>query len=679
MSPRDVLMSTPALLAVDTGGTFTDLLLQHDGRLVALKLPSTPEDPGAALLEGVRQLLEGIEAGEPPTLRVRHGTTVATNTLLERRGARVVLVTNSGIEDVLEIGRQNRPELCALSGRRPPTLVPRGDRIGLRGRVGPRGEELEALDPGELASLPERLRGAEAVAVVLLHSYANPAHEEAVAAALAGSGLPVSLSSRILPEFREYERTVTTVVNAYVAPRMGRYLRRLGERLGRLPGGGTLSVMGSAGGTLPLERALAEPVHTVLSGPAGGVVAALEWGRRCGSDHVLALDMGGTSTDVSLLPGELRYTSEGQVGGLPLGVPLLDIHTVGAGGGSMARLDPAGVLRVGPESAGAVPGPVAYGSGGTEITVTDAHLWLGRLPEGLRIAGSRELDREAVAAPMADLAHRAGVTPEAMAEGILEVADTAMERALRRISVERGVDPSDFLLVAFGGAGGLHAVELAQRLGVRAVLVPPDPGLLSAFGILASPVSCERSLTVLLPAEDPGMLGAIARSFGRLEDDACRELGAEGHEKDAVHTRRWIDARYADQGFELRIPVGEGSLGGAVTPGWVEGFHAAHERRYGFRRSAPVVAVTLRVRATLPPPRLELSVPAPRTAGPASSTIVHYRGRNLDATVLPRASLLPDTRIPGPAIITEYSATTWCPPGWSVEQEGSGALFLRPG
>jgi len=531
----DSELSSTVVLAVDTGGTFTDLLLLADGNLRTLKVPSTPLDPADAVLSGARTLLE---ASRP--YRLLHGSTVATNGLLERKGARVILVTNRGFEDVLEIGRQNRPQLYALAGHRPPPLVAREDRIGIQGRLGPNGEVIDDLDPAELAALKERFGDAEALAVVLLHSYANQEHEEAVAMALGGTGHPLSVSSRLLPEYREYERTSTTVVNAYVSPIMSRYLGRLDRESEADP----VHIMSSSGGAVPVERAIREPVHTVLSGPAGGVVGALEWARRSGSDRIITFDMGGTSTDVSLCPGKLLHTREFEIAGQPVAVPVIDIHTVGAGGGSLARVDAGGALRVGPESAGADPGPICYDRGGTEVTVTDAHVWLGRLPPEAFLGGKGVLHRGRIQGPMSGLADALGKSLEGAAEGVLSVVNTAMERALRVISVERGFDPAEFVLVAFGGAGALHVAELVERLGARRALVPPDPGLLSAYGMLAAPPAREVSRTLLVSSDDPDRSGALEGTFQELEAQAVREMTAEGNDPESLSVIKSVDARY---------------------------------------------------------------------------------------------------------------------------------------
>lgn len=660
----------PAVVAVDAGGTFTDLLVLEAGPsddasngaapLRSLKVPSTPADPSRAVLDGIRAL--GLA---PETFVLLHGTTVATNALLERRGAHVGLITNRGFEDVIEIGRQDRPQLYALVGRRKPPLAGREDRIGVGGRLDPKGVELEPLDPQELEGLREWAADRESLAVCLLHSYAEPGHEEAVAAALQDCGAPVSVSSRLLPEFREYERTSTTVVNAYVAPLVSGYLRRL-ERSGAR----RVSIMGSNGGTVPLRRAAQEPVRTVLSGPAGGVVAALHWGRMAGFDDVITFDMGGTSTDVSLCPGRPLRTREFAVDGQPVAVPVLDIHTVGAGGGSIARMDAGGALKVGPESAGAAPGPVCYGRGGTDPTVTDAHVWLGRLPAAGFLGGTAKLDREAVEPALAKLADAMDAGVAAAAEGVLAVAETAMERALRVISVERGYDPREFCLVAFGGAGGLHVAGLAERIGAERALVPPAPGLLSAFGMLVAPVTRETSRTVLLRSRgaDPAVDQAMDHAFGELEAEAVRALLEEGCDEADIRVRRSVDARCAGQSFELRVPAQD----------WVEAFHAAHEQRYGYaRRDNPVEAVTLRAVARVAPPEFRVPGPARQeTPRPAKATVLTAQG-SIEVDQYARERLGAGARLAGPAIVTEYSGTTWVPQRWECTVVESGSLLLE--
>jgi N-methylhydantoinase A len=652
---------TAAVVAVDTGGTFTDVVALADGRLTVLKVPSTPDDPARAVLEGVRRAL-----GHRRYTLV-HGSTVATNTLLERTGARVALVTNRGFEDVIEIGRQNRPQLYAVVGHRPPALVAREDRHGVAGRTGPDGDQETGLDPVELDGLSRRLHGAEAVAICMLHSYADPDHEERIAKALDDLGIPVSISARLLPEYREYERTATTVVNAYITPRMDRYLGTLEDQAGA----DRIRVMGSGGGAITVGRARREAVHTVLSGPAGGVMGALRVAGDAGLDRIVTFDMGGTSTDVSLCPGAPLHTREFTIAGVPVAVPVIDIHTVGAGGGSIAHMDAGGALRVGPRSAGAEPGPICYGRGGRQVTVTDANVWLGRLPAGTFLGGETSLDRDAIQAPLHELAHRMGTTPDDAAEGIIAVVDTAMEGALRVISVERGYDPADFTLVAFGGAAGLHAAELATRLGIPKVLVPPDPGVLSALGMLVSPVRKDVSRSLLLRGDDASP-DRVSAAFTALEAAALQAMAEEGLDPDDVSLHRLADVRYAGQSFELTVPASD----------WADRFHRAHADRYGFHRhDATLELVTLRVQATgpeAPTPRPSPDAAAIRQRTTPRRTPVRYRGRDLDTTLIPRDTLAPGDTIDGPAVVEEYSATCWLPPGWHARVLDALGLLLAP-
>jgi N-methylhydantoinase A len=650
----------PTVVAVDTGGTFTDFVVLRGTDVAVHKRASTPANAAQAVLEGLREL---IRPGEDFVLA--HGSTVATNALLERRGARTVWITNRGFEDLIEIGRQTRPQLYALVSERAAPLVAAEDRIGMSGRILHDGSEESPLDLEELSGLAARVRDAESVAVGLLHSYANPAHEESVASTLAELGVPVTCSARLLPEYREYERFSTALVNAYVAPLVRRYL----EALDRESGAARVRIMASGGGSFSVERAAREPVHTILSGPAGGVVAALEAAQRCGFERVLSFDMGGTSTDVSLCPGQPTHTKEYEISGSAVAIPVIDIHTVGAGGGSIAGRDPGGALKVGPESAGAVPGPICYGRGGTAVTVTDAHVYLGRIPAELFLGGEQVLDRAAIEGPLRELAAALGTSPESAAQGVLEVANTRMEGALRLISVERGHDPANLVLVAFGGAAPLHAAELAGRLGVPRVLVPPDPGTLSARGILVADVRKDASRSVLRRGAD-AEISALQPLFAELEQAARAELAAEGFQGEIVSVDRAIDARYGGQSYELAVPL---------TADWVEGFHAAHLSRFGFKREDAVVeAVTLRLTA-----RARVSHPASRpihrSKAPAAAerTLrVYIHGEWRDVPLHTRAALRAGHSIDGPAVIAEYSATTWLPSGWYAEVASYGDLLL---
>lgn len=651
-----------SIIAIDTGGTFTDVVMWDGDRLSVLKVPSTPSDPAMAVLTGIEAALGG-----DASFVLLHGSTVATNALLERRGARVALVTNTGFEDVIEIGRQNRPQLYALVGESPEPLVRREDRHGVDGRLDENGREIESMDEEDIAALPSRLASAEAIAICLLHSYANPDHERRVAEAVARLGVPVSVSTDLLPEFREYERTATTVVNAYVAPVMDRYLGRIETD----SGAGRVRIMGSGGGAIPVARARREAVHTILSGPAGGVMGALAVAGRAGIDRILTFDMGGTSTDVSLCPGRPMHTREFSIAGLPVAVPVLDIHTVGAGGGSIARIDAGGALRVGPESAGAEPGPICYGRGGTRITVTDANVWLGRLPLAgwhHSLAGHGPgLDREAIASPLSELAHGFGMDLDEAAEGVVAVANAAMERALRVISVERGYDPADFTLVPFGGAAGLHAVALAERLGIPRILVPPDPGVLSAFGMLIAPVRKDVSRTVLWSSAEGER---IAVALAELEAQARAAMEEEGIPAASIEVNRWIDARYRGQSFELTVPDRD----------WVEAFHVAHRTRYGYeRRDGQVEAVTLRVEALAAGPRVVAAGPGQGGEGAAGTGEVRERGRRFDTPLHDRAALEAGRVLVGPCIVCEYSSTLWVPGGWKAVVLEDGSMVVEAG
>ena len=509
-------MTTPVLVGIDTGGTFTDVVVVRDMRLTIHKEPSTPDNPAEAVLQGLRNVFDGVPH------RLVHGSTVATNALLERRGADTALLTTKGFEDVIEIGRQTRRVIYDIDVTKPAPLVEPDHRLGVAERVGPTGAVREGLTDAEIDALCAKVRGlnVDGVAICLLHSYANPEHEQRLAARLRDTfdGF-VTTSYEVLPEFREYERTSTTVVNAYVGPVMASYLGHL-ER--ELPAD-SVRIMQSNGGVISLQAAQKHAVQTILSGPAGGAVGGFEIGRRAGYDQVITFDMGGTSTDVSLCPGALSRTPEASVGDLPIRVPVIDIHTVGAGGGSIAYRDPGGSLRVGPRSAGAMPGPICYGRGGTEITVTDANLFLGRLAPGHFLGGKSTLLVEPVREAMASFAKEIGLSTVEVANGVLRVANATMERAMRVISLERGFDPRDFSLVCFGGAGGMHAADLARSMAIPRVIVPQAAGILSALGMLLADVVRDYSLTVLRSTDELAD-GALASAFATLEARADEDL-----------------------------------------------------------------------------------------------------------------------------------------------------------
>lgn len=686
-------------VGVDTGGTFTDFVYAAGGRKRVFKLASTPADPSQAITEGLRRIAEETGASVRD-MEVVHGTTVGTNALLERRGARIALVTTEGFEDVLAIGRQARPRLYDLNATRAEPLVPRRLRFGVRERVAASGEVLEELEEGALASLVERLRSAqvEAVAVVLLFSFVRPEHERRIAAALQTLGVPLSVSHRILPEYREYERTSTVTINAYLQPLMGAYSKRLSTAAPRL------RVMLSSGGSVSARVAGHEPVRTILSGPAGGVGGALAAARRAGIDDIITFDMGGTSTDVALCAGgRVRLTNEATVAGLPVAVPVMDIHTVGAGGGSIARVDVGGSLRVGPESAGARPGPACYGRG-TLPTVTDANLVLGRFGGASLLGGDFPLDEKRAERALSELAREmsaaAGrsVSAAEAALGVVRVVNAGMERALRAVSVERGFDPRAFTLVTFGGAGGLHAVELARALRIPRVIVPPAPGALSAQGALSSDVIKDLSRTVMLEAGDAKGETMLERTFRELEREGRDALKREGFDGTRQRHERSVAARYKGQSFELEIKyprptVAETRARGrdgndAQTQGLaplIELFHAAHRERYGYARAESTVEiVSARVRSVGLVERLQeekalWGVARGKTVEPHGRARVFLTdGKAKAVGVYAREEVAAGARLRSPCIITEYSSTTLVPSGARASLDAYGNLVIEP-
>lgn len=632
-------------IGVDAGGTFTDFVVLHDdGRLEAFKLRSNPRAPAQVILAGLARATAGRTRREP--VDVVHGSTVATNALLERKGARTAFVTTSGFEDLLEIGRQNRAELYNLTPQPRAPLVPRTLCFGLAERIHFDGVIARRPSQQELKHLAARLKraGVQSIAICFLHSYGNATHERLVAKALAGVADYVCASHEVSPEFREYERGSTIAVNAYIGPLMDQYLGEL-ERARRF----RIAIMQSNGGFLSTRDARKHAVRTVLSGPAGGVVGALATARRSNFRNVLGFDMGGTSTDVSLACGAPRETTEAVVDGFPIRVPMLDIHTVGAGGGSIARVDAGGLLRVGPESAGADPGPACYGTG-TDATVTDAHVLLGRIDALL--GGGMPLDVARAAQAVDHIARALKVDRDEAAAGIVRVANANMERAIRVVSVERGFDPREFTLVAFGGCGGLHACEIADELGIASVVVPQHAGALSALGMLLAPAVRDYAAGVL------GRTG-IEAQFTRLERRARRE-------SPGATILRSADLRYRGQSYELNVP----------WPNDQNNFHAEHRRIYGYSVPLrPVEIVTIRVRA-----RSEVAKPrfVRATASPEKPVIrkVWVGGSWRKANVW-RRQQLPAAAQQGPALVLDYGATTLIPPGWHCNVDRAGNLVIQ--
>ncbi|MBV9689322.1 MAG: hydantoinase/oxoprolinase family protein [Ktedonobacteraceae bacterium] len=662
---------THILAGVDTGGTFTDIVLFQQGKLRVHKVLSTPHDPSRAILDGLSQL------NAMGNLQVFvHGSTVATNAVLERKGVLTGLITTSGFRDVLEIGRQTRSKLYDLRVQNIPPLVPRSRRMEVVERLNERGEVLIPLDENSLKDALRGLQeaGVEAVAVVLLFSFANPEHEERVAQAARETGMYVSASWEVLPEFREYERTSTVVLNAYVGPLIDRYLGRLEQAL---PKETVLRIMQSNGGSISSTMARREAARTLLSGPAAGTVGAAFVARASDISQIIALDIGGTSTDVSLVDGGITETTDGKVAGYPTKLPMIDIHTVGAGGGSIAWFDLGGALRVGPTSAGADPGPAAYGHGGTEATVTDAHVVLGRLIPDAFLGGTMHLDTRRALAVVSHIAQRLKASVEQAALGIIRIVNANMEAAIRVISVERGLDPRHFTLVAFGGAGPLHACELASALRIPRVLIPATPGVLSALGMLVADTLKDYVRTVMVPLEEAQDI--ISSTLAALEEQGRADLSREGVAADSLIIERSLDLRYVGQSYELTIPFAGDSLQAANQ------FHVAHERRFGYNdpnERVQVVNVRLKARGIVNPPVLERqAIIAGAVADPAMTRRVIFASGDgpvaYEVPVYERASLRPGATFSGPAIITQYDTTTVVPPAWSVQVDAVGSLIIE--
>jgi N-methylhydantoinase A len=672
-------MAAPLRVGIDIGGTFTDFVLYDpdSARLETFKLLSTPSDPSQAVLDGLARI-HSRQAGMH-SMHIVHGSTVATNALLERKGARVGLVATEGFKDLLQIGRQNRPELYNLFADPPPSLVEPACRFEVSERVGSRGEVIRELEVSQVEYLPAQLNraGVETVAVCLLFSFLHPEHEAIVAQKLRTAGFNVSVSSEILPEFREYERFSTTAVNAYVSPALERYLARLESTLASQPDS-SLRIMQSNGGSLSVETARRQGVHCILSGPAGGVVGAQRL-LQASPDlphRLLTFDMGGTSTDVSLVDGEPALTTEAVIGGCPIRVPLLDIHTIGAGGGSIAFADPGGALRVGPQSAGADPGPACYGRGELP-TVTDANLVLGRLDPASFLGGELSLYPQRAQRALAELGSRLGLDPVQAALGVVEVADAHMERALRLISVERGHDPRLFALLSFGGAGGLHAVELARRLGIRTVLAPPLASTLSAFGMLAADVAKDYGQTVMLPG---------FTSFAELQDRfapwtqrGLQDLLAEAPVEAEIEVQQSLDMRLRGQSYELSVPF---------TGAFMNDFHDLHTRAYGYSRpemAVEIVNLRLRLVARIEPPRLE---PLPTSGADPAAAFLGLRPLALGINGLPvwqdvpfyqGERLLPGNVVSGPCVVIRSDTTILLAPGDSARVDSLANLLIGVG
>ena len=652
------------VIGVDTGGTFTDFVFKDGDRWGVYKLLSTPHNPAEAVLNGLQHI-----AGAKGK-RIVHGSTVATNAILERKGVKTALITNEGFEDIIEIGRQNRRRLYDLAYRKEPHIVPKELRFGVKQRTLCTGEILEDLDVKGAQDIFQKIREAkaESVAVCLLYSYLAPSHEKTIGDLVEALDIPVSLSHHILSEFREFERTSTTIINAYVSPKMKGYVSYLMDALGKED---SLRVMQSNGGSISAVTAMNESVRTILSGPAGGAVGAYEIAKMAGCDKIISFDMGGTSTDVSLMDRQLSLTLESEISGYPVKVPMIDIHTVGAGGGSVAYRDLGGSLKVGPESAGADPGPICYGKGDS-ITVTDAHLYLGRLIPEHFLGGSMTLQVDTLEPYFTHMAKDLGLSTVELAEGILSVANTAMEKAIRVISVERGFDPREFTLFTFGGAGGMHAAYLAKLLSIPKVLVPRSPGILSAIGMLMADIIKDYSLTVMLNQFNADT-EEVSKLFHSLEDKGTQDLISEGTEEKNVILERYLDMRYEGQSYEIIVPFDDD---------FIEGFHGLHEKKYGYRnqdKTVEIVNLRLRARGVPDKPTFEKSQVSSKK--PIAEALLGQREVVFDfkpakTQIINREKLVSGNKMSGPAVLVEYSSTIVVPPFAEASVDEYGNLIM---
>lgn len=652
------------LIGVDIGGTFTDLVLSVDGKLYVHKLLSTPHDPAQGMLVGLQEL---HPQGADASTRVAHGSTVATNAILERKGAPTALITTQGFRDILAIGRQNRPQLYALQPQLSPPLIPRKWSYEVPERLNHRGQVITPLDIDALDKILDHIaqENIASVAVCFLYSYLNPIHEQAVRARILEQGLledwQIALSSDVLPEFREYERASTVSLEAYVRPVMSRYLKNLEDGLSKEV---SLRIMSSDGGVMSAERVRKRAIHTALSGPAAGVIGGFHLAQQAGYDHVITLDMGGTSTDVSLCPGEPNLRAESEIDSLPLRTRLLDIETIGAGGGSIARLDAGGALCVGPESAGAVPGPIVYNRGGEGVTVTDANAILGRMDAEHFLGGEMKLSLEPARQALATLGRKMGRTVEEAAQGVIHVANVNIDRALRRVSVARGYDPRDFTLVAFGGAGPLHACEVAERLEIPRVFIPRYPGVLCAFGLLMADVVLEQSRSILKPVT-PKTADLLQEYLGKMSEQSIADLTQEGFAAEDIILTKLIDARYRGQSHELTIPHME-DIPAA--------FHAAHAQEYGHAMPEQTVeVVNLRLQAVGMVEKPSLTPEAVEENDGSDALL----GQRSSFTLYARKRLSPGARFYGPALVFQMDSTVYVPLGWGVSVDGYYNLILE--
>ncbi len=642
-------------IGIDTGGTFTDFVFFDGNSITIHKVPSTPKDPSDAILSGIKEMV--TESGVD--LTIVHGTTVATNALLERKGSRIALITTKGFEDVIQIGRQNRGELYDVFWEAPIPLVPSNLRFGVTERTSYQGEILNRIKKSEVMGLVSKLRKLDVsgIAICFLHSYTNPENELKVEKYLRSLGVPISTSSKILPEFREFERTSTIVANSYLLPKVKSYMDTLSKQLPSAD----VSIMQSSGGVMSPSQAATEPVRIILSGPAGGVVGAVKLAQLCGFENIITYDMGGTSTDVALCEKGPKFTTETSIDGIPLKVPMIDITTIGAGGGSIARVDSGGALKVGPESAGADPGPACYGKG-NEPTVTDANLVLGRIKPESFLGGRMKIHPRKSFSAIKKLSRRLKLPVEEVAEGIIKVANANMERALRVISIGKGYDPRDFALLSFGGAGGLHACELARSMEIKTIIFPNEPGVLSALGMLTADTFKDYSLTVFLNQRE-ATLGELEKRFSSLKDKAQIEFPSN-----KLTYKLFLDLRYKRQSHEITVPYGKN---------FITAFHRSHKKRYGYSKpKGEIEVITLRLRSIAKKRELEIPyIQNEKTKVKPCREKIVFGGKSINLNSYDRKYFYSGYRFKGPALVLEDTSTILIPPGYKCHVDDWGNII----
>lgn len=663
-------MKKEVRIGIDTGGTFTDFVIYVDGKIDINKIPSTPKNPSLSILEGINEFLS-----QDLSLMVIHGTTVATNSLLERKGGRIALITTEGFEDILFIGRQTRRKLYGLRGEQRIPLLPRHLCFGLEERTSASGKVEKKVSLFRLRETLEKIKKLkpEAVAISLINSYANSANEKIISRELKKEKLLISVSSDILPEYREYERTATTAVNAYLMPVISRYLTRLEKKMQKVE----LRIMQSNEGYIPPAKAKREPIRTAFSGPAGGVVGAFHLGKAAGFRNIITFDMGGTSSDVSLIDGEIRRTSESVIGDFPIRIPIIDIHSVGAGGGSIAYVDRGGSLRVGPQSAGADPGPACYGRGDLP-TVTDANLVLGRLVPEFFLGGKMEIFPKRSHKALENLAKKISKPLIDTAAGIIEIANANMEKAIRVISIERGFDPRNFALFSFGGAGGMHAVDIASRLKMPRVIVPKNAGVLSSLGLLMADSIKDFSKSILKIAEKTNK-EELESHFKKLREKSLKSMQADGFKQDEVTILPFLDLRYQGQSYEITIPYMNKKTSDLS---FISDFHKAHKKLYSYHHEQRAVEiVNIRVKAVGKTKKIKLKRFPFKDKKPERASmkkqLIHYQGKTRQASVFNRALLATGNEINGPALIVDSESTTLLPPSYTLEVDGFLNLIIQ--